>query len=60
MGVPIATVSLGFLYDGVGSYRPGMMIGLVATVISMALVEVVLRMGKKLPMTSADEDAAEA
>ena len=60
VGVPIATVSLGFLYDGVGSYRPGMMIGLVATVISMALVEVVLRMGKKLPMTSADEDAAEA
>lgn len=55
VGVPIATVSLGFLYDAVGSYRPGMLIGLAVTVISMVLVEVVLRMGKRLPMTAADD-----
>ena len=55
VGVPIATVTLGFLYDAVGSYRPGLVIGLIVTLVCMILVEVVLRMRKRLPMTAAEE-----
>lgn len=55
VGVPIATVTLGFLYDAVGSYRPGMVLGLAVTAAAMALVEAVLRMGRRL---AAAEEAA--
>ena len=53
VGVPIATVSLGFLYDAVGSYRPGMVMGAAVTVAAMALVEAVLRLGRRLPVEEA-------
>ena len=53
VGVPIATVSLGFLYDAVGSYRPGMVMGVAVTIAAMALVEAVLRLGRRLPVEEA-------
>ena len=49
VGVPIATVSLGFLYDAVGSYRPGMVMGVAVTAACMVLTEAALRMGRRLP-----------
>ena len=59
VGVPVATVTLGFLYDAVGSYRPGILIGLAVTVAGMILVEAVLRMGGRLTVAAAETDTAE-
>lgn len=60
VGVPIATVTLGFLYDAVGSYRPGIFMGIAVAAAGMVLVEVVLRMGRSLRESAAWSAGGEA